>query len=228
MKSPIRFSLLGLFALVTIVALGIALYLTQSRLAIAQAEVQRLRRETGHLTIDDPTQVHVINVPTTDDMHWRWRIHLPGRHDFGVFAHRGTFDKRGFPDQGVLAVSSRMGGQSDPNQPREIVLDVALDKTLEGNACLRIRENGQGSSAVRFDSTLPSWLVERMYSDKIAAQRNIVTAAVDTPLGLLKLDGIDAKGQWADDAVLIWIGKYEKIDAAWQSLKERGVLPKEN
>jgi hypothetical protein len=36
---------------------------------------------------------------------------------------------------------------------------------------------------------------------------------------------VDAQGKWSDDAVLIWIGKDEKIDAAWQSLKDRGVLP---
>lgn len=144
MKLPFRFSLLGLFAVVTIVALAVSLYLAQSRLAVAQAEVQQLRRETGHLTIDDPQQVHVIAVPTTDAMHWRWRIYLPGGHDFGVYAHRGKFDKRGFPVRGVLASQSRMGGQSDPNLAREIILDVALDKTNEGNASLRIRENGNG------------------------------------------------------------------------------------
>jgi hypothetical protein len=210
MKPPLRFSLLGLFALVTIVALAVALYLTQSRLALAQAEVQRLRRETGYLTIDDPTQVHVINVPTTDAMHWRWRIYLPGGHDFGVFAHRGTFDKRGFPAQGVLAVQSRMGGQSDPNLPREIILDVALDKTNEGNACLRIRENGDGFSGVYFDTPLPTWLAnDRMYGERVAGQRDIVAADVDLPVCLLSVDG-QSKSGTSDDAVLLWIGKYEK------------------
>ena len=227
MKPSFRFSLLGLFALVTIVALSVSLYLTNSRLTTAQAEVQRLRRETGHLTIDDPQQVHVIAVPTTEDMHWRWRIYLPGGHDFGIYGHRGTFDKQGLPSGGVEALGSRIGGQSDPNLPREIILDISLDKTLEGNACLRVRENGVGSAAVYFDTKLPTWLVDRMQVERIAAQRSVVATDVDTPLGLLRLDGIDNQGP-SDDAVLIWIGKYERGDAAWQSLKDRGVLPKGN
>jgi hypothetical protein len=228
MKPPLRFSLLGLFAAMTIVALAIALYLTSSRLAVAQAEVLRLRQETGHLTIDDPSQVHLIAVPTTDAMHWRWRVYLPGGHDFGIHAHRGTFDKQGWPAQGVLALDSRIGGQTDPNLPREILLDVSLDKTLEGNACLRVRENGEGYSAVYFDTRLPSWLTDKMYLDKVAATRSVVAADPDTPLGLLRLDGADGKGTFSDDAVLIWIGKYEKSATVLQSLKDRGVLPKGN
>ena len=155
MKPPLRFSLLGLFAAMTIVALAIALYLTSSRLAVAQAEVLRLRQETGHLTIDE---VHLIAVPTTDAMHWRWRVYLPGGHDFGIHAHRGTFDKQGWPGQGILALDSRIGGQTDPNLPREILLDVSLDKTLEGNACLRVRENDEGANSLlkKVPGTLPT------------------------------------------------------------------------
>jgi hypothetical protein len=226
MKPPLRFSLLGLFALVTIVALAVSLYLANSRLATAQAEVQQLRRETGHLTIDDPQVVHVIAVPTTDAMHWRWRIYLPGGHDFTINAHRGNFDPQGFPAEGRMAVHSLVGGLTNPNLPREIILDVALDKRLEGKACLRIRENGEGFSSVDFDTHLPTWLIDRMYSEQVAGKQGTLTANLDTPLGLLRLDGIDGKGKWSDDAVLIWIGKDEKIDAAWQSLKDRGVLPK--
>jgi hypothetical protein len=63
-----------------------------------------------------------------------------------------------------------------------------------------------------------------MQSEKAAGQRTVVTSEVDVPLGLLKLDGIGSKGETSDDAVLIWIGKYEKDPAI--SLRTRGILPK--
>jgi hypothetical protein len=225
MKPPLRFSLLGLFALVTIVALGVSLYLAQTRLAKAEAEVARLRQETGYLTIDDPSQVHVIAVPTGDPHAWRWRVYLPGGHDFGIFAQRGKFAPRGLLEQGVLAVQSRIGGSSDPNQPREIVVDAALGKSAEGQACLWISENGEHDSGVFFDTLLPTWADgTKMPSEKAAGKRTLITAAVDQPLGLLKLDGVGSKGETCDDAVLIWIGKYEKHPEI--SLRDRGILPK--
>lgn len=225
MKPPLRFSLLGLFALVTIVALAVSLYLTHGRLAKAEAEVSRLRKETGHLTIEDASQVHVIAVPTGDPFAWRWRVYLPGGYDFGVFAQRGKFAPRGLLEQGVLAVNSRFGGSSDPNKPREILLDVALGKSAEGNACLWISENGQHNSGVFFESLLPTWADgTKMQSKKAAAQRAVVTTEVDVPLGLLKLDGVGAKGATCDDAVLVWIGKYEKDPEV--SLRTSGILPK--
>lgn len=226
MKRGFRFSLLGLFAVMTIAALGVALYLTGARLSKAEAEVDRLRKETGHLTIGDAADVHLIAVPTGDPFAWRWRVYLPGGHDFGVFAYRGKLGARGLPaGQGVWAVNSRIGGKSNPNEPREIVLDVALGKSAEGNACLWISENGQHSSGVFFDSVLPTWADgTKMQNDRVAGKRTIVADEPNVPLGLLTYDGSGPKGQTCDDAVLIWIGKYEKDPG--KSLRDRGVLPK--
>jgi hypothetical protein len=104
-------------------------------------------------------------------------------------------------------------------------LDVVLGKTLEGDPCLWIRENGQGFSAVRFGSSLPSWANGTiMFSQNTAGERNAVIAAPDIPLGLIELNGVGLKNETSDDAVLIWIGKYEKTSLT--SLRDKGILPK--
>ena len=223
-KMNFRFSLWGLFAVVTIVALSVSHFLTTARLTVLENEVVRLRQEAGHLSVADATQVHLISVPTAQAMNWRWRVFLPPGHDFGLYAHLGKLDSRGFPEAGVMAVQSRMGGQTNPNEPREILLDVALGKTLEGDPCLWVSENGRSESCVRFGSALPSWADgSKMLVEKVAGQRVVVTAEAAVPLGLVRLDGAGTRAPRTDDAVLIWIGKYEKT--ARKTLLDKGILP---
>jgi len=222
-KNKLRFSLLGLFSLVTIVALAISLYLTRSRLASAEQELERLRQAAGHLSITQAEKVHVIAVPTADALSWRWRVYLPGGHDFGIYSHCGSIDASGLPDKGFRN-SSRVGGQSNPNEPREILLDVALGKTPEGASCLWISENGQHVGAVYFESSPPTWL-NAMSKEQTAGERTTVTADVDTPLALLSLDGLTANKATCEDAVLLWIGKYERGFRPEQTLREKGMLP---
>lgn len=222
-KMKARFSLLGMFTTVLIVALVLSLYLTRSRLATLEAEVQRLHKEVGHLTIDDAKMVHVVSVPTTSRMTWRWRVYLPAGHDFGLNSHRGELDSRGYPSKGALS-GSRIGGLSNPNEPREILLDVVLGKSIEGGSCLWISENGKLAASVHFGAELPSWADgSRMYSDKVMGEGSIATADVANPLGLIAINGIGPQPEPCKDAVLIWIGKYEQT--ARQSFLDRGILP---
>jgi hypothetical protein len=225
-RKRLQFSLLGVFAATTIAALGISLYLTRSHLHALEAEVRRLRKETGHLSVEDTNKVHVIAVPGAGAMTWRWRVYLPGGHNFGVYANCGKLDSAGYPEQGRLSVRSRIGGQSDPNKPREILLDTVFGKTPEGDPCLWIRENGQGYACIRFGASLPSWLdAPTMFSERTAGQGDVVTADATVPIGLIALDGVGSKGETSEDAVLIWIGRYEDGEASLQSLRGNGLLP---
>ena len=224
MKRPVRFSLLTLFFVTTIVALALAFFLARSRLHEVQAESDRLKNEFGELSISDNSQVHVISVPTAEAMNWRWRVYLPGGHDFGLYVYRGEMDAAGRPLTNSLAIKGRIGGQTSPLEPREIVIDLALGKTAEGASCLWISENGRAGSPVTFGSSLPTWASgSKMLSERIAGERKTVSAASTVPLGLVSLNGVDAAGTSSDDAVLVWIGQYEK--APTQSLRGRGIVP---
>jgi len=224
LKQPIRYSLLNLLLVTAIVALSIALYLSRSRLAEVEAEADRVRNLFGELSVTDRFAVHAISIPTGEAMNWRWRVYLPAGHDFGVYAYKGQFDAAGLPLSGSLAVKNRIGGQTNPREPREIILDVVLGDTIEGEPCLWISENGRAGAPVAFGSSLPSWANgSMMLGENVAGERNTVSTAVKVPLGLISLRGMDAAGATSDDAVLVWIGQYEKSPT--QSLRDRGILP---
>jgi hypothetical protein len=192
MKRGFRFSLLALFLLMTIAALAIALIQARTRLGSLEVEVDRLRKEAGFLSISDPDKVHVIAVPRTDPMTWRWRVYLPGGQDFGIYSNCGKLDAKGLPATGRSS-GSRIGGQSNPREPREILIDVAYGKNIDGDPCLHILENGRGFKNVIFDGKPPSWL-DAMFSEKVAGQRTVVSADSDTPLALIALDGAQDTG----------------------------------
>jgi hypothetical protein len=48
-----------------------------TRLNEAERELRKLRSETGHLTIDDRSKIHVINVAVDEPNTWRWRLFVP-------------------------------------------------------------------------------------------------------------------------------------------------------
>ena len=224
MKRRLRFSIPTLFFVTTIVALALALFLARSRLYEMQAESDRLKRQFGELSITDGSQVHMISVPTAEAWNWRWRVHLPGGHDFGLYVYRGKMDAAGLPSTDSLAIKSRIGGQTNPREPREIVIDMALGKTAEGASCLWISENGRAGSPISFGSSLPTWASgSTMLTERIAGDGETVSAATTVPLSLILVNGVDSAGESSEDAVLVWIGQYEKTPT--QSLRDRGQLP---
>lgn len=132
-------------------------------------------------------------------------------------------DAAGLPLTASLATTDRIGGPASPHEPREIVIDVVLGKTVEGGPCLWVSSNGRWGAPITFDSP-PTWASGSvMPAEKVAGERKTVLAAAATPLGLISLNGVDAKGASCHDAVLIWIGEYEKTPT--QSLRDRGILP---
>jgi hypothetical protein len=222
LKRPVRFSLLSLVLLTTIVALAIAVVMMHSRLREAEAELERLKDQFGELSINDRSQVQAISVPTAEAWNWRWRIYLPGGHDFGLYTIRGKLDAKGLPPAASHPNASRIGGQSDPNQPREIIIDVVLGETAEGYRCLWISENGKAGGPIVFGKSPPTWAGGKvMFAERIAGERKTVAAAATSPLVLISLDGVDATGASCDDAVLIWIGPYEQTPL--RSLRERAI-----
>lgn len=90
----LRLSLLTALLLTTIIAMAIAITLLWREVAPLRQEVQRLRMETGYLTLDDPTKVHVISVPTFEEDTWKWRIYLPPGGTYTLHERSGRLPPR--------------------------------------------------------------------------------------------------------------------------------------
>ncbi len=79
----INFSLRGIFTLIVLVAVGLALWVS-TRVADEnkrlRAENTRLRNESGQLTIEpgEENKVHAIKIPTLESYTWRWRVYAQG------------------------------------------------------------------------------------------------------------------------------------------------------
>jgi hypothetical protein len=85
-----RLSLLSALLLMTIVGLSIAVTQLWREVGPLRAKVSLLRNETGRLSVDDPTQIHAIEVRTSEPLLWKWRVWVPdgrtGRY-FLLFAN---------------------------------------------------------------------------------------------------------------------------------------------
>ncbi len=92
-----RVSLLTLMLLMTIVAMGLALWKLNSELVPLRIEVRGLRDEVGQLTIDDPERLHSIEVDTGESDHWRWRVYIPQKGNYGVHCFSDYVPSQGIP-----------------------------------------------------------------------------------------------------------------------------------
>jgi len=96
-RPGLRFSLLTMLLLTTIIGLGVVVGMQWREIDPLRREVRELRGEVGRLTIDDPTKAYAIALPSMDDNYWRWRIYLPPGVGLRTFVYSGHFPKREGP-----------------------------------------------------------------------------------------------------------------------------------
>jgi len=97
-----QFSLRTLFVVVGIVALGaafIASYRQFHEARLLREENARLRGEVGELKIEEGTEykLQAIAMPTSEDMVWKWRVHVPARQSIFLSVYVGIIGNSGFP-----------------------------------------------------------------------------------------------------------------------------------
>ncbi len=97
MKTLRRFSLLNLILLSTVFAMAVGLWRLGNEVVPLREEVNRLRREAGHLHIDDPTKLHAIGIETVDRDYWRWRVYIPEGPTFYLHTHSRDLPRSGIP-----------------------------------------------------------------------------------------------------------------------------------
>jgi hypothetical protein len=90
-RSPFRFSLRTALALIALIAIGLALWLSykQNRQnELLRAENIRLRNEVGEILVEpgDENKLHAVSIPTAESMLWKWRIFVPAGRTFWLYA----------------------------------------------------------------------------------------------------------------------------------------------
>jgi hypothetical protein len=103
MKLP-RYSLRTLFVLVGLVALSAAFFVSYRQfqeIRQLREENAQLRGEVGELKIEEGTEdkLQAVAMPTSEDMVWKWRVHVPDRKNIYLTPHVGKINESGLPGQ---------------------------------------------------------------------------------------------------------------------------------
>jgi hypothetical protein len=99
-RKGVRFSLLTLLLITTIVALSVTVVLLYRELVPLRGEVARLRDEVGELNIEDPARLHAIRADSGSDLEWKWRIWIPEGAAYKLRDRGGPIPQEGFPTDG--------------------------------------------------------------------------------------------------------------------------------
>lgn len=98
----LRFSLLTLLLVTTIVAMGVTIFLQWRALEPMRRELKQLREENGNLWIEDPSKIHAIRGATDREFYYRFRVYVPQGRSY--FTRYGSLD---IPLEGTPKLGNR-------------------------------------------------------------------------------------------------------------------------
>lgn len=134
-----RFSLLNLVLMTTIVALCITVYLLYQEVEPLRAELRQLRNEAGYLTITDPTRPHAIELSTDSRFKWKWKVMVPEDETWFMKANVGKI-----PAPSRNSELSGDGIGIRPNEGGEAIVEMSVYRNLTDSwMCdFSVREGG--------------------------------------------------------------------------------------
>lgn len=171
-----RISLLGFFALVTIVCLVVALWSTLRERQALWREVQQHRKELGYLTIEDPSCVHAVRLETIVSLTWKWRLYVPKEGTWYLRHRFGDMPRDATGDSGTLL------------KPGEYVLTCTLREDVQGIYRLYLQMPGyrlKASVTDHFQNCVRSSST-RLFSESGVGQEQVVKEA-GKPLTLFRI-----------------------------------------
>ena len=132
----LRFSMLNLLLLCTIVALGVTLWNNSKLIMPLRAELRDLRKELGYFRVDEPGKINALEADVVTGKAWRWRLHLPPGGDYSLQFKTGTWEDVDLQNKASW-LKSQMGKGSGCSLPSgQFTLNVSLEK-YDGNWYVR-------------------------------------------------------------------------------------------
>jgi hypothetical protein len=111
-----RISILSLLLFTTIVGMAIVILQLWREIGPLRDEVRQLRTDVGKLTIDDPSKIQGIEVPTPSNRAWLWRIWIPPGQSIFIGCAVGDVPQTGEPT----------GGRTVPLDPGENLVSLTF------------------------------------------------------------------------------------------------------
>jgi hypothetical protein len=223
-----RFSLLTLILVMTIAAMGVGLWRLGREIVPMRRELQTLRAETGHLTIEDPSLIYAIAIPTMEKDVFRWRISLPrGKR---LYLHCQPYDvpKSGVPPRPNPLGGSEMVGEGQFRYECRIQFDPRNPEQLIARIGGRNETQVYGTE-VKLNERREDWIENEITGRRTDSGGGLgldqISGSVDEPFVLLRMRAQkvvvkrDAQGKrtgWSfeqidepTDGLMIWIDQYE-------------------
>lgn len=154
-----RFSIASVLLASALVVVSISHVHTSRELERTRDSLRTAQSELGILTVDDPSLLHAISLPSPNRSQWRWRIQLPEREKFRLRYWVGAIPPNGLPLDTSRAGSSTSiltDGKKQISGP--FVLDTALSKNEFGDWKLRFATHAR--SIMPTIENPPNWLAE--------------------------------------------------------------------
>lgn len=146
----LRLSLKSMLVAVTMIAIAFAFIQLSSELRPLRTEVQRLRDETGQLTIENRKRIHAIQIATDYPLAWKWRVYIPAGKKVRVAHQNHKIPKDGLPQAKDTYYLSG---------PLEFVVKVTIDKQPDGKWRTAISRDGITSYRT-FPEDAITWLTK--------------------------------------------------------------------
>jgi hypothetical protein len=109
----LRFSLLTVLLLTTIVALTLTIGILYREVRVLRKETSQWRSEYGVLTVDDPSKVHAIQIRENKDLSWAWRVFIPAGSKINLDYTMRNIPREGFPES--------FGGMRSPASGEHVI-----------------------------------------------------------------------------------------------------------
>jgi hypothetical protein len=190
-----KYTLRTLLILVAVVCIAIGFYMMGTRLRNAERQLQSLRNETGHLTIDDRSKVHVITVPLDEPNTWRWRLFIPQGHKYSW-----NISAEEIPQDEVPQKAEVKGTSNEPywDRDNEVLVTARLRRDDENHWRLSVESRiGDAKyqmygTALKIPAEKLQWNTDGASTDgRVAGSRGVAVFEPQGPIILLQRRTLD-------------------------------------
>jgi hypothetical protein len=188
--SSAKYSLRTLLVVVAMACFAIGSYVIGTRLSEAERELRTLRNETGNLTVDDRSKVHVIALDSDEQNSWRWRMFVPKGRKYSLNISAESIPKDDVPPQAQMA-----GYSNEPYWEREneVLVTAKLRQLDDGNWRLSVSprigdsKNQMAGAALQIPKEKLQWMTEVSATDgRVAGSNGVKIFKASEPIILLQ------------------------------------------